>query len=575
MSIRFRFLVILLFIGLAGVFLSPTIKWYFFTPEDRAALANSSKEQIREYAKKQAAVDLEILTELVKVSPDELLADTYEFLISEAKRNYKLEERDIPGSWTVRSTLEGYSSANEVFSALEDYHREDIMGLKEMKNKILQLGLDISGGLSVTIEADAANLAERLGHEPSADELDEAIALAMTTLTSRIDKFGVTEPSIRKQANNQILIEVPGEVDQETVNSFLHGKGTLNFHIVNDDATATVQNIIRNNPGEVFENGRPSDDSLLPEDVIVLGVYKKDNYDVDVFSNYVAVSKEAGLDGSYLKSVDINRDSITNQPYIRFELEEAGGDIFFELTNNNIGKRLAIVMGDKIKDNPPTIQAGLRYSGVIEGFSESEAQGLSVVLKTAALPIDLNVIDEQAVGASLGSDAIQTGLWAMIFGFIAVIIFMLIWYRGAGLIATFALLLNFLFIMAILSTFKMTLTMTSIAGLILNVGMAVDANVIIFERIREELKSGKTRAAAVDAGFKKAFWTIMDANITTLIAAIFLSQLGKGPIQGFAVTLAVGIVSSLFTAIFVSKAIFTFGTDVLRKETISIGRRIK
>ena len=575
MNIRFRFLVILLFIGLAGIFLSPTIKWYFFTPEDRQTLANSSKEQIREYSKKQAAADLEDLKDLVLSNPDDQIAESYDFLVSAAKKNYKLEKRDTPELWTIRSVLEGFSSANEVFSALEDYYREDIMGLKEMKNKILQLGLDISGGLSVTIEADEVNLAERLGHEPTDDERDEAIALAMTTLTSRIDKFGVTEPSIRKQANNQILIEVPGEVDQETVNSFLHGKGTLKFHIVNDDASNTVRDILRDNPGEIFENGRPADNTLLPEDVTVMGVYKKDRYGVDELISYLAVEKEAGLDGTHIKSALVRRDSITNQPEVIFEMDSEGGEIFYDLTNSNVGKRLAIVMDNKIKEGAPNISEGIRNSVRMTGFDNDEAQTLSVVLKTAALPINLNVINEQAVGASLGSDAIRTGIWAMIYGFIAVIVFMIIYYKGAGVVATVALMLNLVFIMAILSSFKMTLTMTSIAGLILNVGMAVDANVIIFERIREELRTGKSRAAAVEAGFKKAFWTVMDANITTLIAAIFLSQLGKGPIAGFAVTLAVGIVCSLFTAIFVSKAIFSFGTDVLKKEKISIGWGLK
>ena len=364
---------------------------------------------------------------------------------------------------------------------------------------------------------------------------------------------------------------MPGEVDQETVNSFLSGKGTLNFHIVDDDASATVQDIIRNNPGEFFENGRPADETLLPEDVIVLGVYKKDFYDVDELTGYLAVTKEPGLDGTYIDSALVRRDTITNQPEVIFELDSEGGDLFYELTSTNVGKRLAIVMDDKIKEGAPNISEGIRNSVRMTGFDNSEAQGLSLVLKTAALPINLNVIDEQQVGASLGSDAIRTGIWAMIWGFAAVIVFMVVYYKGAGLVATLALLLNLFFIMAILSSFKMTLTMTSIAGLILNVGMAVDANVIIFERIREELRLGKGRAAAVEAGFKKAFWTVMDANITTLIAAIFLSQLGKGPIQGFAVTLAVGIVSSLFTAIFVSKAIFSFGTNVMKKEKISIG----
>lgn len=372
-------------------------------------------------------------------------------------------------------------------------------------------------------------------------------------------------------ANNQIIIEVPGEVDPETVNSFLHGKGTLNFHIVDDDATTKVQEILRKNPAEVFPNGRPSDDSLLPKDVLVLGVYTKDNYGVDELKSYLAVQKKPGLDGTHIKSAQVRTDSITNKPEVVFDLDNAGGDIFWNLTKANVGKRLAIVMDDKIKEGAPRISEAIRNSVRMTGFSTKEAQQLSIVLKTAALPVNLNVVDETAVGASLGTDAIRTGILSMIVGFIAVIVFMAFYYRGAGMIANLALLLNFVLIIAILSSFKMTLTMTSIAGLILNVGMAVDANVIIFERIREELRLGKTRAAAVDAGFKKAFWTIMDSNITTLIAAIFLSQLGKGPVQGFAVTLAVGIISSLFTAIFVSRVIFDVGTETLKLKKVSIG----
>jgi preprotein translocase subunit SecD len=195
------------------------------------------------------------------------------------------------------------------------------------------------------------------------------------------------------------------------------------------------------------------------------------------------------------------------------------------------------------------------------------------VLRTAALPVDLNVNNQQAVGASLGEDSVRQGLQAITLGFILVILFMLVYYRLAGFIADLALVLNLVIIVAILSAFNLTFTLTSIAGVILTVGMAVDANVIIFERIKEEYRLGKSPEASVKAGFRKAFWTIMDANITTFIAALVLSQLGSGPVQGFANTLAVGIVSSMFTALFVSRLIFDFGVEQLKIKKLTIAWR--
>jgi preprotein translocase subunit SecD len=191
------------------------------------------------------------------------------------------------------------------------------------------------------------------------------------------------------------------------------------------------------------------------------------------------------------------------------------------------------------------------------------------------MPVDLRILNQQAVGASLGEDSVQQGLRAIALGFALVIVFMLIWYKGAGVVSDLALILNLVFIVAILSAFNLTLTLTSIAGIILTVGMAVDANVIIFERIKEEYRLGKTPEASVKAGFRKAFWTIMDANITTFIAALVLSQLGTGPVQGFANTLAVGIVSSMFTALFVSRLVFDFSVEQLGVKKLSIGWRLR
>ncbi len=574
MNKRLRFVVVLFFLGLGAYFLYPTVNWYFMTSGEMKILANGSKEEIRKYAKKEAASDRDALIELVKNDPDAAFPADISFLISEAKKNYKLEKREIPASWTVRTVLEGFQSGNEVFQALEDHYRSQIQKLKTMKNKTLQLGLDLSGGMSVVVEANAQSLEGRLGHSPSENELAEALSLAMEILNNRIDRFGVTEPQIRKQSNNQILIEVPGEADPERVNSFLMGKGKLNFHIVDDAATAKIEAYAASHPEETFENGRPQDDSVLDAGLKVVGFYKKDKYGIDRFQKYVVIREEVGLDGQHIREARVNADQISGRPNVIFQLDPEGGEIFYKFTTENTKKTLAVVMDDKVKA-AARISEPIRDSVRITGFGREEANDLALVLRTAALPVDLEITNESAVGATLGSDAISAGLRAILLGFIAVVVFMLLYYKGAGLIADVALILNLVFIVAILSSFNMTLTMTSIAGIILNVGMAVDANVIIFERIKEELMLGKSRAAAVEAGFKKAFWTIMDANITTFIAAIFLSQLSKGPVQGFAVTLAVGIICSLFTAIFVSRLIFDFGTEVLKKEKISIAWGLK
>jgi len=221
------------------------------------------------------------------------------------------------------------------------------------------------------------------------------------------------------------------------------------------------------------------------------------------------------------------------------------------------------------------IQEPIRESVRITGFSAEEAEALALLLRTAALPISLSVVSQQSIGASLGEDAISQGQNAIIVGILSIFVFMFIYYKWAGINATIAQILNVYLMLSVLTAFKLTLTLPSIAGFVLTTGMAVDANVIIFERIKEEMKAGKSRAAAIHAGFDKAFWAVMDSNITTIIAALFLAQLGTGPIQGFAVSLAIGNMTSLFTSLFVSRLIFDFETDVLKLKTVSISWRIR
>ncbi len=302
----------------------------------------------------------------------------------------------------------------------------------------------------------------------------------------------------------------------------------------------------------------------------------RDEYGIDERVNWIVIYEdinEYGLDGSHIQDAQVARDQLTNRPTVNFVLDGEGADRFAALTRDNVGTSLAIVMDDtvrayaRIQEEIPTGQVR------ITGFTEEEAQNIALVLRTAALPVELDVVNQQVVGASLGETAINVGLQSIAYGFALIILFMVLYYKGAGLVADVALILNLFFIVSILSAFNLTLTLTSIAGIILTVGMAVDANVIIFERIKEEYRLGKGARSAVRAGFQKAFWTIMDANTTTFIAALFLSQLGSGPVQGFAVTLAVGILSSMFTALVVTRLFFEFSTEVLKRTKLSIAWR--
>ncbi|MFW5826802.1 MAG: protein translocase subunit SecD [Alkalispirochaeta sp.] len=572
MSKRLRLLIILVLVAFGvGAFL-PTLRWYFMVPEDQKLLAQSSRIEIRDWARSQARSALDDLR--AGASTDEELPEEYSFLTEVAAENLEALDEEVPETWTTTAVLRAFRSEAEAYETLEEHYRASILDLKDMKERIVQLGLDLSGGISVTLEADRESLAERLGEEPSAEQMDEAVELAVEIIRNRIDRFGVTEPQIRTTENDRIVIEIPGDNDRERVNSFLMGRGSLNFRIVNNDATEELLDLQAENPGWSPEiDGTPD---FIPAGSEIVEYVSRDEYGIDERVNWIVIYEninEYGLDGSYIQDAQVARDQLTNRPTVNFVLDGEGADRFAALTRDNVGTSLAIVMDDtvrayaRIQEEIPTGQVR------ITGFSEEEAQNIALVLRTAALPVELEIVNQQAVGASLGATAIDVGLRSIAYGFGLIILFMVLYYKGAGLVADVALILNLFFIVSILSAFNLTLTLTSIAGIILTVGMAVDANVIIFERIKEEYRLGKGARSAVRAGFQKAFWTIMDANTTTFIAALFLSQLGSGPVQGFAVTLAVGILSSMFTALVVTRLFFEFSTEVLKRTKLSIAWR--
>jgi preprotein translocase subunit SecD len=575
MSKRYRFIIVLAVMGICFVFLWPTIRWYFLVPLDQQALALESREQIKTYASRTAQIDFQRLIAIAQENGD--VPEEFSFLVTQAKKIYKNSKQPHPEHWDARTTLSAFSSRREALDAIETKYREEIFALKDLQKRAVQLGLDLSGGLSIVLQADMDALQTKLGRDLNSEDRADAVDRALEVLNSRIDRFGLTEPVIRRQGLDQIYVEIPGSADPERINDIIMGKGSLAFHMVDTDAAEAFNRYYNANPATTFDSsGNLIDPTIVPADVMVLGVFVKDRYgldehdrNVDGSLRYTAVKREVGLDGNHIRSAVVERDNLNGRPEVTFLLDSEGGEIFYLLTSANVGKPLAIVLDGRVKSQA-TIQSAIRDAVRLTGFGQDEANNIALTLRTAALPVELEVVNQQSIGASMGEDTIRQGLYALLGGIALVLVSMLFYYRTAGINAVVAQLLNFYIMFSILSAFNFTMTLPSIAGFILTIGMAVDASVIIFERMKEEMRLGKGRRAVVEAGFDKAFWAIMDSNITTFIAALFLSQLGSGPIQGFAVTLAVGVFSSVFTALFVSRLIFDFGTDVMGSKKVSV-----
>jgi preprotein translocase subunit SecD len=372
-------------------------------------------------------------------------------------------------------------------------------------------------------------------------------------------------------------VEIPGTQDPEKVNQFVKGRGSLTFHIVDDDGLAKVRTYQEQTGSVLLDAAGNVRDAkvleVLPAGDELLGVFRKDAYGMDELKGFTVVKKEVGLNGEYLTRAQVSRDPITQKTVVVFSLTSEGGDTFYKLTSANVGKRMAVVLDNKVQGDAPTIENAIRDQVQVSGISESDAADLALVLRTGSLPVPLDVVSQEAIGATLGQDAINQGIKASVFGIGMVMLFMLGFYRRAGLNAVISQLLHLYINVAILSVFNFTLTLSAIAGLVLTIGMAVDANVLIFERIKEESRLGKSVQAVIEHGFNRAFSAILDSNVTTIIAALVLSFLAKGSIQGFAVTLLIGNLATLFAAVFVSRLIFDFNVDVLKVKRILVSWR--
>jgi len=578
MKKRYRFAIIIIVLATCFVFLWPSVNWHFLTPRDQQARALQTREQIRHYAMQRADADFQRILAIARENGD--VPEDLAFLIPQARRLNRDNRLPTPERWDARATLAAFPSPQSVRYAIESRYRDEVFALRDLQRRAVQLGLDLSGGLSIILQADMEAYQQRFfennGRFPTDDERNSAMEGTLMDLNSRIDQFGLTEPSIRRQGPEQILVEIPGSADPERINDIIMGRGSLTFHIVDEEATAAFNAHYRMNPFSTFDaQGNLLDPTIVPADVVIRGVFEQDRYglpvhvrNLDDTLRYVAIRREVGLDGHHINRALVDRDQF-GRPEVTFVLTSEGGDIFWQLTSANVGRPMAIVLDDRVRSQA-VIQSAIRDRVRLTGFGLEEANNIAMMLETAGLQVPLEVVSQQSIGAAMGADTIRQGLFALLGGVALVLAFMLVFYKSAGINAVIAQLLNFYIMFSVLSAFSFTLTLPSIAGFILTIGMATDANVIIFERIKEELRLGKSRKAAIEVGFGKAFWAVMDSNVTTFIAALFLAQLGSGPIQGFAVALSVGVFSSVFTALFVSRLIFDFGTDVFRSKRIPI-----
>lgn len=581
MNKRTRLVILLAVLAICFVFLWPSISWYANTPKEVQALALGSTENIKDYATVQAAEDVRNFKALVASTPDAALPAEYSWVSKEAAKEYKLAGKKAPSPMTVKDAVKAFDTEAAFMDIFQTRYRDSILKAKKCYENSVKLGLDLSGGMNIIVRADLDAALESQGDTVAAENAEafkkEAMANALENLTSRIDRFGLTSPVVRQQGEDRIYIEIPGAAQADSINTLIMGKGVLNFRLTDMEATTAFNTYYAQHPATTFNAaGELMDPSIIPEDCEVMGEYTKDEYGLDERTGFVVVKKEIALDGQHVKSADVRNDEFSSQLQVCFTLDTEGAEIFATFTGDHVGEYLAIVSDNKIKSNA-RIQSAITGGQVAltGAFSVDEANNIKKVLQTAWLNVPLSVESQQVIGASLGDEAIHQGIMAILLGLGLILVFMLVFYKASGINAVVAQILNLYIMFAVLSAFNYTLTLSSIAGMILTIGMAVDANVIVFERIKEELCAGKSRKAAISAGFDNAFWAIMDSNITTFIAAIFLSQLGTGAIQGFAVSLAIGVCSSVFTALFVSRLIFDFGSDVMKAKKVSIGWRIK
>ena len=372
---------------------------------------------------------------------------------------------------------------------------------------------------------------------------EEAVVQARQTIERRVNELGVTEPSIAQQGADQILVQLPGVTDVNRAKEIIGSPGMLELKLVEQGPTATKEDLLRATNGIV-----PPDQEVLPG-TPETGVGTTGN------SVFYLVRRVAAVTGHDLRSARVELDE-NNQPAVGFTLNRNGAAAFSRVTGENVGRHLAIVL-DKSVMSAPRIDNRISDAGRIHGnFTQEEAQNLSLILRSGALPATLTYLEERTIGPSLGADSIRSGVLASTVGLLLITLFMLVYYKLSGVNAVIALIFNLVILLGLMAYMGAVMTLPGIAGFVLTMGIGVDSNVLIFERIKEELEAQRGVRASINAGFSRVIWTLFDTHTAALISAAFLFQFGTGPIRGFAVTLFLGLMSNLFTSIFVSKTLF-------------------
>jgi preprotein translocase subunit SecD len=451
---------------------------------------------------------------------------------------------------------------------------------KAVLAKKVNLGLDLQGGMHLVLQADFAKIESKSVDKKKLTEKEktEMTQQALELIRNRIDKFGVAEPSIRPRGNESIEIQLPGVKDPRAVKKAIGTTGQVEYRLVDDEYTTKAGAWLRQNykekalPEESDRQQKLLADITagmkLPNNRELLYYWDRPKDSKKVIPTYpIVLMKEVAIAGT-----DISKAWVGNDEYgglaVHFTTTADGATKFADVTaKKNWGKKLAIIIDDKVRSAPRlNVQITSGQAMINGNFSLEEVNTLTRIIKEGALPVDLNIIEERTVGPSLGQDSIEAGVKAAILGFTGILVFMILYYKLAGIIAGLGLILNAVFQMALLSWLGFTLTLPGIAGIILTAGMAVDANVLIYERMKEELANGKSVRMAVSLGFDRAFWAIFDGNLTTLISAFVLAQFGTGPIKGFAVTLTIGLIVSMFVALYITRFVY---------ELISLNKKIK
>ncbi len=516
MSKLTRLVILMITIGLSFVFLLPSIEWYFFLPQ---------KEK-----------------DLLKLSQDQL---------------------DIQSVEMKKRALE----------------------VKNIRKGAVNLGLDLQGGVNLTLQINEESLTNLLLERYDFDtnklnteykaEYANSVDRALTVLKNRIDQFGVAEPLIQKTYEGRISVELPGLSDPQLAMDEMSKVGKLEFKIVDEKTMKELEALkvpmVSREDWVASRQDVPTNFQLPPGSEWA-SCWKNDEFQIPKLKGWIVLFKKVELDGTMINNAKADHDQFGGN-IINFTLTPEGADIFDEVTAQNVKNRLAIVLDDKVTSAPVINSEIAGGSGQISGdFTAEEATFLQNVLKAGSLPVKIDIVQERVIGASLGEDSIKDMVTAGLIGAAFVIAFMIFYYRVSGLLSIFSLLFTMFYLIAFTAGFHWTLTLSGIAALFLTVGIAVDANVIIYERMREELRRSRSYRHALENGFLHATPTIVDSNVTTLIAgfALFAFGKGSGSIQGFGLTLMIGILANIFASLFITHLVYDWILDTFRVERISV-----